>query len=116
MSATVAAAPRTWRRDVALIVLVAIVAMTPELVLGLTMSDSFRYNLLWPEQFGTLFRDGHLYPRWLPHAWGGLGNPTFYFYPPLFFWLAAAVDALTLGALPSERFTPLATLVLLAAS
>jgi len=31
MSATLAAAPRTWRRDVALIVLVAVAAMTPEL-------------------------------------------------------------------------------------
>jgi hypothetical protein len=116
MSATRAAAPRTSRRDVALIMLVAIIAMAPELVLGLTMSDSFRYNLLWPEQFGALFRKGHLYPRWLPYAWSGLGNPTFYFYPPLFFWVSAAVDAVTFGALPSERFTPLATLIVLAAS
>jgi hypothetical protein len=99
-----------------LIALVAVVAMSPELVLGLTMSDSFRYNLLWPEQFAALFREGHLYPRWLPHAWGGLGNPTFYFYPPLFFWVTALIDAATFGALTPERFTPLATLVVLAVS
>src|SRR2546421_10864524 len=116
MSATIAAPPRTLRRDVALIVLVAVAAMTPELLLGLTVSDSFRYNLLWPEQFSALVRDGHLYPRWLPHAWSGLGNPTFYFYPPLFFWVSAAIDAVTFGGLPPERFTPVATLLFLAVS
>ena len=99
-----------------LIVLVGVVAMSPELVLGATVSDSFRYNLLWPEQVAALFREGHLYPRWLPHAWAGLGNPTFYFYPPLFFWVAAVIDAVTFGALTPERFTPLATLLVLAAS
>src|SRR5438309_2066139 len=90
--------------------------MSPELVLGATVSDSFRYNLLWPEQFAALVRDGHLYPRWLPHAWSGLGNPTFYFYPPLFFWVSAAIDTVTFGGLPPERFTPLATLLFLAVS
>src|SRR4051794_8364519 len=108
MSEAGASARRMARPDVLLILLVAVVAMAPELALGLTVSDSFRYNLLWPEQFATLFRDGHLYPRWLPLAWGGLGNPTFYFYPPSFFWVAAAIDTVTLGALAPERFTPLA--------
>jgi hypothetical protein len=111
-----AAAPPQRRRGLLLILLVAVLAMAPELVLGLSVSDSFRYNLLWPEQFAGLFREGHLYPRWLPHAWGGLGNPTFYFYPPLYFWVTAAVDTLTFGALPPERFTPVATLLVLAVS
>jgi 6-pyruvoyl-tetrahydropterin synthase-like protein len=116
MSAAGAATPRASRYGVLLIVLVAVAAMAPELALGLTVSDSFRYNLLWPEQFAGLFRQGQLYPRWLPLAWGGLGNPTFYFYPPLFFWVAAVIDTITGGSLTPARFTPLATLVVLAAS
>lgn len=104
------------RLRVLLIILVAVAAMAPELILGLTVSDSFRFNFVWTEQFDAVFRYGHLYPRWMPRAWGGLGSPTFYFYPPIFFWLTAAVDTLTRGVLPPERVAPLASLFLLAAS
>jgi hypothetical protein len=90
--------------------------MGPELATGLTVTDSYRFNLLWPEQFGELFRSGHLYPRWLPRSWEGMGSPVFYFYPPLFFWVAAIVDAGFGGALPPEKFVPLASLVVLAVS
>lgn len=99
-----------------LIILVAVAAMGPELATGLTVSDSYRFNLLWPEQFGELFRSGDLYPRWLPRSWEGMGSPVFYFYPPLFFWVTALVDAVFGGALPPERFVPLASLIVLAAS
>ena len=110
--------PRTdavWR-SYALIALLAVVMMAPELAIGLTITDNYRFNLVWPEQFGELFRSGHLYPRWLPHAWKGLGTPAFYFYPPIFFWLSSIVDVLTGGALPSQRFVPIATLLVLMAS
>jgi len=104
------------RLPLLLILLAAVALMAPELALGLSLSDSFRYNLVWTEQFAALFRDGHLYPRWLPLSWHGLGSPTFYFYPPLFFWVTALIDTATGGLLPAERFTPLGTLALLAAS
>lgn len=104
------------RLPLLLILLAAVALMVPELALGLSLSDSFRYNLVWTEQFAALFRDGHLYPRWLPLSWHGLGSPTFYFYPPLFFWVTALIDAATGGLLPAERFTPLGTLALLATS
>ena len=99
-----------------IIALAAILVMAPELVAGLTVSDNFRFNLIWPEQFVELFRSGHLYPRWLPRSWDGLGSPVFYFYPPLFFWISALLDTLTFSALPPERLVPLASLFLLAAS
>lgn len=98
------------------IALVAILVMTPELVVGLTVTDNFRFNLTWPEQFTELFRSGHLYPRWLPRSWDGFGSPVFYFYPPLFFWVASLVDTLTGGDLGPERLVPLASLVLLVIS
>lgn len=99
-----------------MIVLVAVLAMGPELAVGLTITDNYRLNLTWPQQFVELFRDRNLYPRWLPHSWGGMGSPAFYFYPPLFFWVASIVDVLTAGAFGSERLVPLASLVLLIAS
>jgi hypothetical protein len=99
-----------------LIVLVAALAMVPELAIGLTVTDNFRLNLVWPEQFVELFRAGHLYPRWLPRCWDGMGSPVFYFYPPLFFWVASLVGTATGGLLAPERFVPLATLTVLAAS
>ena len=102
-----------WQGALAIIV-VAILAMGPELLFGLTVTDNYRFNLLWPEQFGNLFRSYHLYPRWLPRAWEGLGAPTFYFYPPLFFWVVSVVDGITLGALGPERFVPIGTTIVLA--
>lgn len=99
-----------------IIVLVAALAMTPELAIGLSVTDNFRFNLNWPQQFVELFRSGHLYPRWLPHSWHGLGSPVFYFYPPLFFWVTSVIDAVTGGTLASERLVPLASLILLMGS
>ena len=94
----------------------ALLAMAPELTIGLTVTDSYRFNLLWPDQFGDAFRAGHWYPRWLPLSWGGLGSPNFYFYPPLFFWVTSAFDTITRGALGPEQFVTLGTLTLLATS
>lgn len=99
-----------------LILAVAIAVMLPELVIGLTVTDSYRFNLLWPEQFGDLFRAGQFYPRWLPLSWNGLGSPNFYFYPPLFFWVTSSFDALSGGSLAPERFVPLGSLAFVIAS
>lgn len=82
-------------RFAALIIVVAAAAiMLPEIATGLSLSDSYRFNLVWTEQFRDLARAGDPYPRWLPLSWDGRGSSTFYFYPPGFFWLAAAIDAL----------------------
>ena len=110
------AAPLPSLRVFAIVIAVALVALAPELLIGLTVTDNFRFNLLWPQQFADLFREGQLYPRWLPYSWGGLGSPNFYFYPPLFFWVTAVIDSATGGTLSAERFVPLASLALLIAA
>lgn len=46
------------------------------------------------DHFREAVREGVLYPRWLPDAYGGYGYPTFVFYPPGFFF--AALPAATL--------------------
>lgn len=95
---------------------VALAVLLPELATGLSLSDSFRYNLVWTEQFTSLMRGGTIYPRWLPASWDGLGSPTFFFYPPLYFWLAGLVDTLTLRSLSVDALVPLTSAAVLAAS
>jgi len=70
---------------------------------GLAPIDS--YNSIWVEAFGAALRRGEFPPRWLPEGFHGLGASSFYFYPPLFFYVAAAVDGLTGGLLNAEQVT-----------
>ncbi|MDP4200717.1 MAG: hypothetical protein Q8922_08835 [Bacteroidota bacterium] len=46
-------------------------------------------HLNWLDQFSRLRAQGIAYPRWLPISNGGFGSPTFYFYPPLPYWIAS---------------------------
>ena len=77
----------------------ALIVMTPALVLGVGRSDSVLYNIVWASQFAAAW-PADLYPRWLPDSFGGRGSPVFLFYPPLAFMLDAAVNAVTLSAIP----------------
>lgn len=74
-----------------LFVAVATAIMLPELLWGLSASDSYRVNLLWTDEFTSQFAAGNPWPRWLSQSWDGMGAPTFYHYPPLFFLVAALI-------------------------
>ena len=43
----------------------------------------------WARDFAESFQVGSLYPRWVAEARYGLGEPTFLFYSPLYFFLVA---------------------------
>jgi len=49
----------------------------------------------WLSDYSHLVLSGTLLPRWIPTGFHNLGAPSFYFYPPLAFWLAAPVRAIT---------------------
>ncbi len=83
---------RSWPRQIAVVAVAALVLMTPSLLWGPGAADSAIYNYVWTKQFGELLGQGVLYPRWLPHSWGGLGSPAFYFYPPLAFYVSGLLD------------------------
>jgi uncharacterized membrane protein len=98
----------------ALLVLPAILSPT-------MLRDSFWIDWVWSDQFTAELARGHLYPRWLPMANGGAGSPTFYFYPPLAFYVSgllglaglptyAAVIACFAAALILSGYTMLAWL------
>ena len=44
--------------------------------------DGF-WHLNWAHQWNQQFFGGQFYPRWIEQSFGGLGSPTFSFYPPL---------------------------------
>jgi hypothetical protein len=50
-------------------------------------------HLAWIEEFDRLRDFGILYPRWLPLSFGGFGATTFYFYPPLTYFLGDAIHS-----------------------
>ena len=53
-------------------------------------------HLRWAEQFLAAVREGWLLPRWAPASIEGLGDPTFFYYQPLFYYLTSALGLLGL--------------------
>ena len=99
-----AAATMGWRSSstflaMPILALTAALLLAPSLALGTLPTHSSPYSLSWSAQFSEQFRAGHLYPRWLSHSFSGLGAPTFYFYPPLSFWIDALVSAASFNSL-----------------
>jgi hypothetical protein len=70
------------------IVAVTLTVMLPALLRAPITHDSLWIDWVWADQFTAALREGTLYPRWTPLSHGGLGSPTFYFYPPLAFYVA----------------------------
>jgi hypothetical protein len=100
-------------RPAPVLLIVAAMLLAPSLVLGTLLSHSSHLNLIWAQQFAEQVRTGILYPRWLPDSFDGLGAPTFYFYPPLSFWIDALVSVVTFDALPVSYRLPLTWVLLL---
>jgi len=61
------------------------------------LRDSFWIDWVWSDQFTAELAVGHLYPRWCPLANGGAGSPTFYFYPPLAFYVSGLLGLIGLS-------------------
>lgn len=55
----------------------------------------FYLHYSWVEQVGQSLREGNWYPRWMPLAADGLGQPVFYYYPPLFHLLTGHLSRVT---------------------
>lgn len=87
------------RRPALALAAAALLLLAPSLIEGTLLSDNAAWNLNWADQFARQVQAGILYPRWLADSFRGLGAPTFYFYPPLPFWIDALVSIVTLDAL-----------------
>lgn len=80
-----------------LIVILAIVAISPMMWNGYPKTHSTAFNLGWLVQYQRQFFAGQFYPRWLEFSNFGFGNATFAFYPPLCVVATLPFRALGLG-------------------
>jgi len=63
--------------------------LQPLLSLRLPHQVDLLVHLRWADQFLAAVRDGWLLPRWAYASLGGLGDPTFTYYQPLFYYLTS---------------------------
>ncbi|MDR3776681.1 MAG: 6-pyruvoyl-tetrahydropterin synthase-related protein [Terracidiphilus sp.] len=101
-----------WSRLIgpAVILLAAVVAISPQLIRGNSCGHDFDFHLLSWLDVQNSWRSGLFYPHWAPSANFGAGEPRFVFYPPLTWMLGAALGL----ALPWQ-WVPIALTFLLLA-
>jgi len=82
---------------IVLILLVATLLINLRLIRdGITGLGDMRWHLTWLQHFSHQIAEGIGYPRWLAGTNFGYGSPTFVFYPPLVYYLGAALRSLGL--------------------
>ncbi len=66
--------------------------------------DDSSTHLHWISAFYAMLRSGVLIPKWLPDGFHGFGAPTFYFYPPLTYYLSSLLMWVTGIVDPAKIF------------
>lgn len=86
-----------------LIILTGLVVIThiPLILSGFPRGHDAAYHLKWLYHFSTQLTSGDAYPRWLNGMSGGLGGPSFYYYPPASYYVSSFfslfIDPLSYG-------------------
>ena len=96
---------REWALALPVLILASTLLLLPLWLQGGTRGHDLFHHLLSGHYFAQQLWQGELYPRWLMAMNGGFGSPTFFFYPPLPYY----VSALFAGpaALPHQAVYPL---------
>lgn len=97
-----------WAGAACLLLFVLLLWAQPLATLSLGHQNDIPVHLRWAEQFLAALREGWALPRWAYASRLGMGDPTFYYYQPLFYYLSSAFALL--GARP-ERALMLAAAV-----
>jgi hypothetical protein len=80
-----------------------------------SLGADIEHHLPWSEHFAQQLWSGELYPRWIEAANDGLGSPTFFFYPPLPFYISSLWHPLTaISGTPWFAIAAAATLAMVA--
>ncbi|MFL6466657.1 MAG: 6-pyruvoyl-tetrahydropterin synthase-related protein [Pyrinomonadaceae bacterium] len=80
------------------IAVIGIVLTLPLMCWGLPfISDDGVWHFLYLEGFSEQLFAGDLYPRWIARLNAGLGSPTFYFYPPVSYYLSSVFKILPIS-------------------
>lgn len=80
-----------WTFALAVLVLLSFILLRKPLLQGAGWNHSYFFNAAWILEFDDALKRGAFPPRWLHGAFGGLGAPSFYYYPPLAFYVTAIV-------------------------
>lgn len=81
-----------------LLLLIALLWAHPLFSASLAHQNDIPVHLRWAAQFLDAFREGWVLPRWAYASRGGLGDPTFFYYQPLFYYLTTGFSLLGVGA------------------
>jgi hypothetical protein len=71
------------------IFIVGLLLTLPAIVNGSLNGHDFPLHLRWTKYFVAQFWSGDLYPRWLMEMNAGFGSPTFFYYPPIPYYVAS---------------------------
>ncbi|WP_368164363.1 6-pyruvoyl-tetrahydropterin synthase-related protein [Aeromonas sp. R6-2] len=77
------------------IALTALLLILPLWLRGGSQGHDLFHHLLSGHYFALQLWQGELYPRWLMAMNGGFGSPTFFFYPPLPYYVSALLGGAT---------------------
>ncbi|MGY3901929.1 hypothetical protein ACW5XF_05600 [Aeromonas lusitana] len=80
---------REWLLVLPVLVLTCTLLLLPIWLQGGTQGHDLFHHLLSGHYFAQQLWQGELYPRWLMAMNGGFGSPTFFFYPPLPYYVSA---------------------------
>lgn len=85
----------------------------PLIIYGLPfLSDDGVYHAIYYENFSAQLWAGEIYPRWLSGMYGGLGGPTFFYYPPLVYYFTNLFELLPVSTLHKLGMSAAVALVL----
>lgn len=73
----------------ALCLFIGLLWLYPAMTLKLGHQNDIAVHLRWVEQFHAALQDGVLLPRWAHAAQLGLGDPSFFYYQPLFYYITS---------------------------
>lgn len=82
---------RGWALAGLVVLLAAALLLHKPLAQGTGWSHSYFFNSAWILEFSDALHRGQFPPRWMHGAFNGLGAPSFYYYPPLAFYVTALV-------------------------
>lgn len=82
-----------WTFAFGVLVLLCFILQHKPLLHGTGWNHSYFFNAVWILEFNDSLHRGVFPPRWLFGANNGLGSPSFYYYPPLPFYVTAIVAA-----------------------
>jgi hypothetical protein len=83
---------------------------------GTGWSHSYFFNSAWLLEFSDALKRGEFPPRWLHGGFNGLGSPSFYYYPPLAFYVTSALRVLLGPDADHSRITAWAVYAMTVAS